>query len=451
MAANSPSAPPLLKTQTTTGERVLATPAFLSALRPPPLPLWALPHATTALTVSRLSLLVTRSTASIGFSIARTSTSLGFSVARTLLGPLLTGVGAVLDNSLGCQGVTGGGFGGGLLATGSAVALDGIEQLALLGIDVGSGVTNAVLGSASSTIALLESVYGNDEALRALEAFLQLVQKEWTTSLESDPYEEGGLSRWTTVEVGKAAATWAALQSVTGKMEGRRIASELEELDVKEWGRGRAREEGEVFWEVTEEELLQSGEEVIQATIPTTAEDVVEGAAEWTEDEQTREHLRRFSRMCLGSYAGLGVLFFGELSPSRDGETSSPCASLGIKLPSPSFPSSTSADLTSSALSNALREKEEEALAGRLGPHPSSAASPPADEAASLGVRLGALDSGWAAPELRIESTGEDSEATSELDATEDYGLHAGEERRGWGLWGLLTGSLYVSLHLLVR
>lgn len=305
----------------------LPSPAFLSSLRPPPLPLWAVPHASTALTASRLSIFVALTSASIGFQIARTSTQFGFYVARTLLSPIVSGVGAVIDHSLGLEGITGGGIGGGPVVAGLKGALNGAEMLALFGIGIGSEITKATLGTASSTVASLEAVYGNDEALRALGAFLQLVRAEYTTSLPSDPYPDGGLSRWSSIQVGKAAATWGALQSVTGEVFGRRIAGELEELDLKSWGRrgGAGIDEdlrGEVVWEVTQEETLERGEEVIEASINESiaGETVVHHEAE-TEEERTREHLQRFSKLCLGSYGGMGMLFFGpsfhSLLPAR--------------------------------------------------------------------------------------------------------------------------------------
>ena len=103
-------------------------------------------------------------------------------------------------------------------------------------------------------------------------------------------------------QIVKAAATWGALQSVTGALDGARIAPELQELDLRSWGRGNTvQNEGEVVFEVTEEQILEGGEEVIAAEV-TGAE--VEGREGESEEERTRIHLRRFSKLCLGSYGG---------------------------------------------------------------------------------------------------------------------------------------------------
>lgn len=211
---------------------------------------------------------------------------------------------------------------------GSALAFNVAESAALAGIGLGESFTNLALGGASSLNAMLSEVYGgNDEALRTLGVFLQLVRREWTTSLPTDPYQDGGLSRWSLAEVGKAAATWAALQSVTAEVEGRRVVGELEELDLASWGRGTPlKEESEVVWEVTDMMLLQGGEEVIAATIgqesdgESVQDDGQGGSAERllgssspVADNVIRLHLHRFSRMALGSYGGIGAVFFGEL------------------------------------------------------------------------------------------------------------------------------------------
>lgn len=299
-------------------DNTLATPAFLSSLRPPPLPLWAVQPASTALTATSYSLHATQVTTSIGFSIARASTSFGFQAARALSGPLLS----VLDYSLGTGGV-------GPVAQGSALAFNVAESAALAGIGIGETITNLALGGASSLNVMLSEVYGgNDEALRTLGVFLQLVRREWTTSLPTDPYPDGGLSRWNLAEVSKAAATWAALQSVTTEVEGCRVIGELEELDLASWGRGMPlKEESEVVWEVTEEDLLQSGEEVIAASIGQESDgesvkdesrggstEQLSGNLSSVGDDVIRLNLHRFSRMALGSYGGIGTVFFGERS-----------------------------------------------------------------------------------------------------------------------------------------
>ncbi|KAM0789096.1 hypothetical protein ACM66B_003153 [Microbotryomycetes sp. NB124-2] len=331
-------------------EVIVATPAFLAALQPPPLPIWAVPHTTKALTTSRLSLVAAKRCTNVGFDVARTGTSFGFAIARAVV----KGVGTVLDTVVGqhptstdttAVTVRGTGDDRQLGQTPFAKALswpvDGAEQLALFGINLGSGITNMVFQGVQTSVAWLEEVYGNDEAVRALEAFLKLVQREWTTSLPTDPYSEGGLSRWNIVQVGKAAATWAALQTVTQDWEGTRISSELEELDLSTWGRSlpdQQQRESAMVWEVTDEELLETGEEIIEAQT-NASESGTEGSfaartRNMSEEERLRAQLRRFSKMCLGSYGGMGVLFFGVKLPDLQSEPTSTVSEYGTPLTS---------------------------------------------------------------------------------------------------------------------
>lgn len=291
---------------------VMSSPAFLKALQPPPLPIWAVPHTTKALTTTRVSLLAARRAAAFGFDVSRTATSFGFAVARAVV----KGIGSVADAVTGSDATPGGGqLGQTPIAKALSWPVDGVEQLALFGINLGNGITNAVFQGVTSSVQWLESVYGNDEAVRALEAFLVLVQREWNTSLPTDPYSEGGLSRWNIVQVGKAAATWAALQTVTRRWEGSRIAPELEELDIASWGRGASnQEQHNMVWEVTDEEILATGEQVIEAQT-TTDDSFATSIDNASEEQRMRAQLRRFSKMCLGSYGGMGTLFFGVKLP----------------------------------------------------------------------------------------------------------------------------------------
>ena len=453
--------------QESSGERLelaptIPSPAFLSTLRPPPLPLWAVPHASILLTASRLSLFVALTSAQIGFQLARTGTQLGFYVARTLLSPIVSGLGAVIDHSLGLEGITGGGIGGGPVVAGLKASLYGAEMLALFGIGIGSEITKATLGTASSTVASLEAVYGNDEALRALGAFLQLVRAEYRTSLPSDPYPEGGLSRWSSIQVGKAAATWGALQSVTGEVYGRRIAGELEELDLKSWGRRGAGENvkesgGEVIWEVTQEETLEGGEEVIEASInqSVAGETVLYHEAE-TEEKRTREHLRRFSKLCLGTYGGMGMLFFVRPLLSSIHELAYPVFK-GVKLPTPTAATSPpSTPLTPAALTTLSRQLDEDSVAQAFQPRSPTSRTDQSSSAA-LEAEIGGLEAGWidAVTSQSIYTTAEGSpaEVASQQDevmeeasvvGSNDHGLRAETPARipgSFDLWGLLTGS----------
>lgn len=393
---------------------------------------------------SRLSLNVAVTSSAVGFRLARAGTKFGFNVARTFLNPLLTGAGAVLDHTLGLEGVTGGGIGGGPVVLGLKSVLDGAEYLAMFGISVGSEITKATLSTADSTVASLEAVYGNDEALRALGAFLQLVKAEYTTSLPTDPYPEGGLSVWSNVQVVKAAATWGALQSVTGKLYGARLAPELTEIDVERWGsrHGEAEDEaederGEIVWEITEEQVLEGGEEVIEASVSGAGDGTSRRHKGQTEEERTRDDLKRFSKLCLGSYGGIGSIFFN------------------VKLPGSSTPSAASSSTPLTL--DALRKLDEDSLGDAF------RRSKGSDIPGSVLVdeQLGNLESGWTATgsgevlanlvPATDDGTAEESlrdEMNREISETEvgskDYGLSSGKKPKSEGaftLWGLLSGN----------
>ncbi|SCV70689.1 BQ2448_3451 [Microbotryum intermedium] len=430
---------------------VLATPAFLKCLQPPPLPLWAVPHTTTALTASRLSLLSARSFASTGFAIARTSTSLGFGAVKAAV----AGIGVLLDHSLGLNGNAPIMEGSGPLAQTGIAAIAAAEKLALLGINIGSGITNLALGGATSTIAFLEDLYGNDEALRTLEAFTRLVKDEWTTSRPTDPYPEGGLSHWSTIQVAKAAATWAALQSVTCELDGRRFAMHLDELD---WGKERIPTPqpgtGGVLWEITDDQLFKSGAEITEATINQDDRSSQTGSDATYSEEHARQQLRRFASMCLGSYGSAGVLFFGVKLPSIDATIAHDASSTTVHA------------LTPDNLAALARQQAEEELERALRPQRHSGV--PSDEVESEAAQLGDLAAGWALPaeaasaveavEIPPGSTVDQTEATSDTETTsalqaEDWGLktegalprakpttHEAKLPR-YDYWGLLTGK----------
>lgn len=309
--------------------RPLPSASFLSSLRPPPLPLWAIPHGSTALSLTSLSLSLAYTGTSLGFRIATTSTKFGFSCAKFFAGPVLSGIGSIVDHALGTDG---GGIGSGVVVNSLHGALAGAELLALGGIGLGREITQTTLGSLSATVTSLDLIYGNSEAVRALSAFLLLVKSEYSTSLPTDPYETGGLSRWSWVQVTKAAATWAALQSVTGAVLGERLVGEMDELDLDSWGKTNETrkttedeealgEGSELIWEVTDELIMATGEEVIEASLTSRQEarsspmETARSLKEATQLEQdiiTRNHLKRFSKLCLGSYGGIGMVFFGE-------------------------------------------------------------------------------------------------------------------------------------------
>lgn len=195
----------------------------------------------------------------------------------------------------------------------------------MLGIDLGHAVPSLALESSLNLLSEVggEGMEAQTESLRLLTVFSALVKREYSTSLETDPYPGGGLGRWSTLEVLSALGAWTALQSVTGEEWGKKIGKELEEVDPKSW-RGESvqeREEekvAEVIWEIRENDLEDEVEVVsgvVEKGVDQT-ETTLNATLNRTEEALTRAHLRRFSKMALGSYGGLGVIAFGELPRS---------------------------------------------------------------------------------------------------------------------------------------
>lgn len=388
-----------------------------SLLALPPLPKSIKNAISPVLSTSHLSLLAASQVSSSSFAIANRATQFGFSVARAFVSPILTGVGTIADHALGSNGP---GIGDGVVSKGLNGAFDAVEFISLLGIKGGREITQATLGSLTSTVASLESTYGNDEAIRALAAFLKLVD-----------FEMSDLRQYTSFSTTRAMVVWTMLQSVTSEYYGRKIAAELEEIDLHEWksgGNSRATDTaGAVVWEITEEQVAEGGEEVIEASVSGEAE---ERSAQ-TEEEATRDCLRRYSKLCLGSYGGMGMIFFGQLlfvvlllisatdklSPS------------GVKLPS--FDSTTSrtplksTSLTPDALTKLERQLDEESLANAFRNEPTEES---AQSDAAVEAELGSLEMGRPDAE---------SEMMTPLIET------VVEEKPGF--WSLLTGKQCVT------
>ena len=388
-------------------------PETLSALLAlPPLPKNIKDVISPVLSTSHLSLLAASQMTSLGFSIASRATSLGFGVARTFAAPVLAGVGTIADYALGSNGQ---GFGDGVVSKGLNGALDAAEFISLLAIRGGKEITQATLGSLTSTVALLEHSYGNDEALRALAAFLKLVD-----------FEMSELRQYTSLQTTRAMATWMMLQGVTSEYYGRKIAGELEEVDLRNWKTGGDAESNDVavIWEITEEQVAEGGEEVIEASV--SGEQDSRGT---TED---RDCLRRYSKLCLGSYGGMGMIFFGQyrslLQRRRCGLI---IHSAGVKLPSFDSSStrtpSTLSQLTPDALTKLERQLDEESLAKAFQNHSTEDDKEETAQSDIVEAELGSLETGWLDAE---------SEMMTPLIET------VVEEKPGF--WGLLSGKQFV-------
>lgn len=291
-----------------------------------------------ALLISRHALNLSSHATALGFQLAKRGTAFGFNFARNILSPLLSGAGAIVDHGLGTDGGIPGEAGYASRALGLAVGkgVDAIEWCTMFGIGVGESTTQASLAVAQRSVATLEDVYGNDEAVRALGVFVGLVRREWSTPMPGDP--PGGISQFGVVEVARATALWALLQSVTESTYARRIAPELEEVDLSRWrgdgeaaqeSEGEEDEEGDVLFEITDEEILSSGSgEIITAEVhlaasassisdpsrpppPRKVSSTGNGGTLGEDEAYTRNRLKRYAKLCLSAYGGMGLLFFG--------------------------------------------------------------------------------------------------------------------------------------------
>ena len=123
----------------------------------------------------------------------------------------------------------------------------------------------------------------------------------------------------------KSLATWALIQSATAQSYGTSLLSELQEIDLHEWRKEDSIaqvEAAELVFDRDEEEVsMNDGEiaaEVIQATrgeSPAASTHTVPLPTRkpLRSMKQVRQDMRRYSKLCLSSYGGMGLIFFGML------------------------------------------------------------------------------------------------------------------------------------------
>ncbi|PRP80559.1 hypothetical protein PROFUN_11872 [Planoprotostelium fungivorum] len=193
-----------------------------------------------------------------GFQIARASTSLGFDIAKTITAGLF-------------------GFGASLLGAEEDVlgpvvgkGLDLIKNVAVSGIDLGEAITNASLHVASESVNGMDQLFGNDEATRALRIFSELVTHEWNNPKFPETF--GGKTDITAMQMTTALITWILLQNITFDAYRERVLRELDEISL---------------------ESFRSDEGT----------------------KHLRHFMKRYSKMALSSYGGLGLLFFSVKIP----------------------------------------------------------------------------------------------------------------------------------------
>ncbi|PWN30726.1 hypothetical protein BDZ90DRAFT_229729 [Jaminaea rosea] len=169
------------------------------------------------------------SASSAGFSVARGVTSFGLTMAKRFT-QLAVALPALLIDS------ANGSVPGSEQATFGALAhssvggfYDLISTLALGGIDIGSALTSAGLGAASSGVEGTRRALGS-EVTRSLGQFAQLVKREWNAQGGFLP--PGGLPPFGLTGVTRALLVWICIQMVTRREYEKGMLKELGEIDA---------------------------------------------------------------------------------------------------------------------------------------------------------------------------------------------------------------------------
>lgn len=228
----------------------------------------------------------------------------------------------------------------------TSAALTMAEQLVLAPILLGETITSTSLVAAQSSFDVLTTTFfpGSDEASFSLASFVTLVKREWNTPAlgEHLPAE-----RFSVTDVAKALVAWAALQGVTQEWQERQWFRFVREIDVNEASTEHEdRNRRESHFRITNDALLprREGRQIITADIGEAEPDpAVPGG--WREGKgtaatkdaamphvshsQLKSNLRRFSKMVLAGYGGMGLIFFGvsftpQPRPSSSSDTPKP-------------------------------------------------------------------------------------------------------------------------------
>lgn len=280
-------------------------------------------------------------------SLASAATSAGFSVAKGVTGfslflakrftQLAVALPAMLVDS------ANGAIPGSKQATFSALAhssvgglFDLFRTLALGGIDLGSSLTSAGLGVASSGAEGVRRALGS-EVIKSLGQFVKLVQREWNA--ENDCLPPGGIPPFGLIGVTRAIVVWICIQMVTRESYERKMLHELQEVDLVSLRRqieekqdeGRSDGAGARLSTVriTSSELTSDRGEVIGAEVSSAGrsaaiaqDDTSTESAAVTEplsDKEALQGLLRYSSLVLAVYGGTALAWFGAL-PKEDAE-----------------------------------------------------------------------------------------------------------------------------------
>ncbi|KAG8754175.1 hypothetical protein FRC14_005314 [Serendipita sp. 396] len=291
---------------------------------------------------------------SLGFYTAKKGTQIGFGIARGVTSTVVT-VGSTLLSP-----ITPAPPGSGLfIATTITSSLNLMEQLALFPLDMGQAITSTSFTLASSSIDVLTSMFGSNEASFSLVEFITLVRREWNDPVlkERLPADK---DKYGVLQIGKALIAWAALQCATRGWHEDRWRSNMREIGNEEWTevtpppvppKQMNDDERKTFYNSfeyrarTASTMSRSSRVLIRedAELPEFGGghvlsmeigdkwDVGVYAQSSAIDEPStqparlgdiRLNLRRLSKMVLGGYGGASLLFFGIPFPSKESQAS---------------------------------------------------------------------------------------------------------------------------------
>ncbi|KAH8927873.1 hypothetical protein BT69DRAFT_1277642 [Atractiella rhizophila] len=248
----------------------------------------------TSLMASHLAVQTVERATGAGFAVAKQGTRFGFGIAKNIAGFAL--------GDLGSAGV------------------GVVESMALMGIGIGENITLKSIGVSTRIIGSLNHEFGNDEPIASLSLFYALLIREWSSALDNDP--PGTLQDYPLTDVLQAVYTWILLQNATNKLYGQRLQALLTPVPLQAQEKVNKKvHERNLSWEVTREQTFEGGGDLIEAEIATVEEEEEEEEEEEFKDAEQRmpsdsdeeilRYFRRFSKICLGSYGGLGALAFG--------------------------------------------------------------------------------------------------------------------------------------------
>lgn len=324
--------------------------------------------------------------------LASTATSAGFNVAKGVTGfslflakrvtQLAVALPALIVDS------ASGAVPGSEQATFSALAhssvggfFDLISTLAVGGIDLGSALTSAGLGAASSGVEGIRRSLGS-EVVKSLGQFVKLVQREWNA--QGDDLPPGGIPGFGLTGVTRAIIVWICIQMVTQESYERKMLKELEEIDIVELRKQIEREQQQRHQqEGTDEpsaaarfsdvritsssEMSRDRGDVIGAEVgssdgaPAVAAVSEDDTARPLSDKEALQGLLRYSSVVLAVYGGTALAWLGAL-PKENAEAARVARTQG-SLPEASVTRPTSGRLDPGAplpADGLTREQDEE-------------------------------------------------------------------------------------------